>query len=80
MIRRFINWLKGSHQKRSDDILKQFSQANTDLQQLNQEIAKQQLQNIEKIEKLQSKNTALSATFEKNSKVAANIARLLGEE
>jgi len=80
MIRRFINWFKGSHARRGDNILKTFTQANVDLQELNLDIVKEQSINSNKIEKLQAKNDVLAKAFTRNSKVANNISKLLGED
>lgn len=79
MIKRFINWLRGSHQKRSEGILKTFNTVNTELQKLNTEIVNEQSRNYQKLAELQQKNEALSKVLVKNYVVSRNIANFLGE-
>lgn len=80
MIRRFINWLKGSHSKRSAALIESFSETKTALQSLNSEIVAEQERNDKEISKLIAKQESLAATFSRNEVVAINIAKLLGEE
>lgn len=81
MIKRFIAWLFSSNpHKRSESILQAFNSANTQLQAVNNDITEEHAKNAQKIGDLQIKNAHLMKTFTKNTSVAANISKLLGEE
>lgn len=79
MIKRFIAWIVGSHEKRSQNILKSFTTINTELQALNLSITEKQAKNQRKMHDLLAENEALAVTLGRNAKVATNIANLLGD-
>lgn len=78
MIKRFILWLKGSHVKRSQAILGQFSDMQKELHSVNRDIVAQHLRVKEKQLKLQEEEKSLQETLAKNAVVAENINKLLG--
>lgn len=80
MLRKILGWFIKDHARASAKIMSAFDTIKRKLEKLNAHAIATKQSNQEAIDALRTHNTSLDTTIAKNSKVTANLSKLMGED